>query len=155
CIPKKLLVYASRFRDDFEDAAAYGWSVPAPDFAWPTLIANKDAEIGRLEGVYRANLQRAGVELLKGRPRILHRHTVLLEGEDRTLQARVILVAVGGHPEVPKLPGAHLAITSNEAFNLTALPKSILIVGGGYIAVEFAGIFNGLGSETTLVYRRE
>src|SRR5262249_33232440 len=122
---------------------------------WPTLIANKDAEISRLEGIYRANLERAGVGLFPSRARLLDRHTVRLEPDGRTIEARVILLAVGGHPQMPSLPGAHLAITSNEAFHLPELPKSILIVGGGYIAVEFAGIFNGLGVATTLIYRRE
>jgi glutathione reductase (NADPH) len=154
CVPKKLLVYASRFRDDFEDAPHFGWNLAAPGFDWGRLIANKDAEISRLEGIYRANLMRAGVELLAGRARLLDRHTVAVEG-GRTIKARVILIAVGSRPQVPDLPGAHLAITSNEAFHLEALPKSILIVGGGYIAVEFAGIFSGLGVETTILYRRE
>jgi len=153
CVPKKLLVYASRFRDDFEDAAGFGWSLSEPSFDWPTLIANKDAEIARLEGLYRAGLERAGVTILQARAELADAHTVTVQPGNRRLTARFILVATGGRPVVPEVPGAGHAITSNEAFHLESLPKSILIVGGGYIAVEFAGIFSGLGVDTTLVYR--
>jgi len=153
CVPKKLLVYASRFRDDFEDAVGFGWSLPKPAFDWPTLIAGKDAEIARLEGLYRAGLERAGVAVLKARARLADAHTLTLEPGTRQITARTILVATGGCPMLPQVPGASHAITSNEAFQLDALPKSILVVGGGYIAVEFAGIFSGLGVDTTLVYR--
>ena len=153
CVPKKLLVYASRFRDEFEDAAGFGWSVEPGTFDWPTLIANKDAEIARLEGLYRAGLERAGVALIHARAELTDAHTLIVQPGGRKLTARVVLVATGGRPLVPDAPGAGHAITSNEAFHLQTLPKSILIVGGGYIAVEFACIFNGLGVDTTLVYR--
>ncbi|TMJ76438.1 MAG: glutathione-disulfide reductase [Alphaproteobacteria bacterium] len=153
CVPKKLLVYASRFRDDFEDAAGFGWSVSPPSFDWPTLIANKDAENARLEGLYRSGLERAGVTIMQARAELADAHTLTVQPGDRKVTARTVLVATGGHPVVPDVPGAGHAITSNEAFHLEALPKSILIVGGGYIAVEFACIFNGLGVDTTLLYR--
>jgi glutathione reductase (NADPH) len=153
CVPKKLFVYASRFRDEFEDAPGFGWSLTAPQFDWPTLVANKDAEIARLEGLYRSGLQKAGVEVLKGRAELLDANTVLVEPDARRIEARVILIAAGGRPTLPELPGIHHAITSNEAFQLERLPSSILIAGGGYIAVEFASIFHGLGVATTLVYR--
>jgi glutathione reductase (NADPH) len=153
CVPKKLLVYASRFRDDFEDAAGFGWSVSPPSFDWPALIANKDAEITRLEGLYRQGLERAGVTIMQARAELADAHTLTVQPGNRKVTARIILVATGGRPVVPDVPGAGHAITSNEAFHLDALPKSILIVGGGYIAVEFACIFNGLGVDTTLLYR--
>jgi glutathione reductase (NADPH) len=155
CVPKKLMVYASRFRDEFEDAEGFGWSLRAPTFDWPTLIANKDREIARISGVYKANLERAGVKLFDARAELVGRNTVRIQPGNRTLTAATILVATGGRPVVPDLPGAGHAITSNEAFQLEALPASIVIVGGGYIAVEFACIFNGLGAETTLLYRAE
>jgi len=155
CIPKKLLVYASRFRDEFEDAAGFGWRVEPGRFDWPTLVANKDAEIARLEGVYRANLERAGVAIFQARAELTDRNTVVIQPGGRQVRARTILIATGGRPFVPQTPGAGHAITSNEAFHLEALPSSIVIAGGGYIALEFAGIFNGLGVETTLVYRGE
>ena len=153
CVPKKLFVYASRFRDDFEDAAGFGWSLAPPRFDWPTLVANKDAEINRLEGLYRSNLRNAGVEVLHARAELIDAHTVRLSPGGRTFKARTILIATGGHPTRLDLPGAHYAITSNEAFHLAQLPPSIVIVGGGYIAIEFASIFHGLGVETTLLYR--
>jgi len=153
CVPKKLLVYASRFRDDFEDAAGFGWSVSPRSFDWPTLIANKDAEIARLEGLYRSGLERAGVTIMQARAELADAHTLTVQPGNLKVTARTVLVATGGHPVVPDVPGAGHAITSNEAFHLDALPKSILIVGGGYIAVEFACIFSGLGVDTTLLYR--
>ena len=153
CIPKKLLVYASRFRDEFEDAQGFGWSLRTPSFDWPTLIANKDKEIERISGVYKSNLERAGVHLFSARAELIDRNTVRIQPGDRTVRAKTILIATGGRPVVPDLPGAGHAITSNEAFHLERMPSSIVIVGGGYIAVEFAGIFNGLGAETTLLYR--
>ncbi len=153
CVPKKLFVYASRFRDEFEDAAGFGWSVEEPTFDWPTLVANKDAEITRLEGLYRTGLERAGVTILQARAELVDPHTVVVQPGGRKTTARHILIATGGRPVVPDVPGAGHAITSNEAFHLDSLPKSIVIVGGGYIAVEFAGIFSGLGVETTLLYR--
>jgi glutathione reductase (NADPH) len=153
CVPKKLLVYASRFRDEFEDAAGFGWTVSPPSFDWPSLIASKDAEIARLEGLYKQGLERAGVTLLQARAELTDAHTLNLQPGNRKITARIILVATGGRPAVPEVPGAGHAITSNEAFHLEELPKSIVIVGGGYIAVEFAGIFSGLGVDTTLLYR--
>ena len=153
CVPKKLLVYASRFRDDFEDSAGFGWTVDGARFDWPTLIANKDKEIARLEGLYRRTVGNAGATAFDTRATIAGPNTVALAGDGRKVTARVILVATGGHPVKPGIPGAEHAITSNEAFHLKELPASIMIVGGGYIAVEFAGIFNGLGARTTLVYR--
>jgi glutathione reductase (NADPH) len=155
CVPKKLLVYASRFRDDFEDSAGFGWTVDGASFDWPTLIANKDKEIARLEGIYRRNVGNAGAKALDTRATIADPNTVVLAADGRKVTARYILVATGGRPVKPDIPGAELAITSNEAFHLKELPPSILIVGGGYIAVEFAGIFTGLGARTTLLYRGE
>jgi glutathione reductase (NADPH) len=153
CVPKKLLTYAAHFREDFEDAAGYGWSVPPATFSWPALIAAKNREIARLEGVYENLLAKAGATLVKGRARLLDAHTV--EIGDTRYRAKHILVATGGWPVKPGIPGAEHAITSNEAFELPALPRRVLMVGGGYIAVEFAGIFHGLGAQVTLSYRGE
>ena len=154
CVPKKLLVYASRFADEFEDAAGFGWTVPEPTFDWATLIANKDKEIDRLEKAYTANLDRAKVEIVKSRAVLVDPHTVKLTATGETVRAKHILIATGGWPSLGKdIEGREHVISSNEAFHLKELPKRILIQGGGYIAVEFAGIFNGLGSEVTLVYR--
>ncbi len=156
CVPKKLLVYASRFADEFEDAAGFGWTVGAPTFDWATLIANKDREIDRLEAAYTSNLDRAKVEIVKSRAVIVDPHTVKLTATGETVRAERILIATGGAPSLGKdIEGREHVISSNEAFHLKELPKRILIQGGGYIAVEFAGIFNGLGSEVTLVYRGE
>ncbi|HEY5217867.1 MAG TPA: glutathione-disulfide reductase [Pseudolabrys sp.] len=155
CVPKKLLVYAARFSHEFEDAAGYGWTVPEPTFHWPTLIANKDREIARLEAAYTATLERFNVKLLKDRAVIEDAHTIRLSTGVR-VRAETILVATGGWPHPgPKIPGLEHVISSNEAFHLPELPKRIVIQGGGYIAVEFACIFAGLGSEVTLVYRGE
>ena len=154
CVPKKLLVYASRFADDFEEAAGFGWTVPEPRFDWATLIANKDLEIARLESVYRSNLEKAGVEVIDSRAVIEDAHTVRIVATDERIRAGCILVAVGAHPTLdPPIPNGELAITSNEVFHLERFPERILVVGGGYIAVEFAGIFSGLGSEVTLLHR--
>jgi glutathione reductase (NADPH) len=154
CVPKKLLVYASRFADEFHEAAGFGWTVGATSFDWPTLIANKDKEITRLEGLYAANLARSKVEIIKSRAVLTGPNSVRL-ADGRTVTAKNILIATGGTPKHEAFPGHDLAITSNEAFNLPKLPKRIVVVGGGYIAVEFAGIFHGLGVDTTLVYRGE
>ncbi len=151
CIPKKLLVYAAQFRADFQDAVGYGWAVGEPEFSWSRLIANKNAEIARLELVYVELLEKAGVAILRGTARVVDAHAVELDG--RRICAKHILVATGAHPSLPRIPGIEHAITSNEAFELAALPRRILIVGGGYVAVEFAGIFNGVGSQVTLSYR--
>jgi glutathione reductase (NADPH) len=151
CIPKKLLAYAAHFREDFADAAGFGWSVGEPEFSWPRLIANKNVEIARLEAVYVGLLEKAGVAILRGTARVVDAHAVEVDG--RRITAKYILVATGARPTLPHVPGVEHAITSNEAFELPALPRRILIVGGSYIAVEFAGIFNGLGSQVTLSYR--
>ena len=155
CVPKKLLVYAARFHGEFEDAKGFGWSLEAPQFNWSTLIANKDREIDRLEKAYRGNLERSKVSVIASRAVLEDRHTVRLVKENRTVTAKTILIATGGWPHVPPMPGIEHAITSNEAFHLAQLPESVLVVGGGYIAVEFASIFNGLGVKTTLAYRGE
>jgi glutathione reductase (NADPH) len=154
CVPKKLLVYASRFFHEFEDAAGFGWTVPMPAFDWPTLIANKDKEIARLEGLYAANLDKAGVTTVKSRAVIEDAHTVRLLANGAVVRAEHILIATGGTPDLgPNIPGIERVISSNEAFHLPQLPARILIRGGGYIAVEFACIFAGLGAEVTLGYR--
>ena len=154
CVPKKLLVYASRYADDFEDAAGYGWSVAEPSFEWKTLIANKDREIARLELAYTTNLERAKVAIVKSRAVIEDADTVRLAATGARVRAKTILIATGGAPHLgADIAGLEHVISSNEAFHLDELPKRILIQGGGYIAVEFAGIFNGLGSQVTLVYR--
>ncbi len=155
CVPKKLLVYASKFAEDFEDAVGFGWTSDKVAFDWPTLIANKDKEIDRLNKAYIRNLEAAGAELITSRAVIEDRNTVSVAG-DRKVTARYLLIATGARPFVPRhLPGHELAITSNEAFHLERLPQRICIVGGGYIAVEFAGIFHGLGVETILLCRGE
>ena len=153
CVPKKLLVYASHFADEFEEAAGFGWTVEGARFDWKTLIANKDKEIDRLNGIYIRNLQNAGVEIIESRATLVDLHKVRLEATGREITAERILIAVGGTPFVPELPGIEHAITSNEAFHLDELPRRIVVVGGGYIAVEFAGIFFGLGAETMQLYR--
>jgi glutathione reductase (NADPH) len=154
CVPKKLLHYAAQFAEHFEDAAGYGWTVPEPGFDWPTLIRNKDAEIARLEKVYETGVERAGGTAIHSRAVLTDRHTVRLESEGRTVTADQILIATGGRPNPhAALPGHEHCIFSDQAFDLPALPRAIAIAGGGYIAVEFANIFHGLGVETTLVYR--
>jgi glutathione reductase (NADPH) len=154
CVPKKLLVYASRFSHEFEDAVGYGWTLGKPTFDWPTLIANKDREILRLETAYTANLQNSHVAIEKSRAELEDAHTVRLVATGETVRARTILIATGGapHPGDP-VPGVEHAISSNEALHLPSLPRHILIQGGGYIAVEFACIFAGLGAQVTLIYR--
>jgi glutathione reductase (NADPH) len=155
CVPKKLLVYASRYRDAFEDSRGFGWSIGETAFDWAKLIQAKDAEIARLEGIYRDMLAKAGVRIFTTRASLKGRHEVNLETEGYHVRAKYILIATGGQPFVPGIPGAKLAITSNEAFHLDKLPSSIAIVGGGFIAAEFAGIFSGLGVPVTLLYRGE
>ncbi|MFM1989242.1 MAG: glutathione-disulfide reductase [Pseudomonadota bacterium] len=151
CVPKKLLTYAAHFSQDFEDAAGYGWTVGRPEFSWPALKAAKDREIARLEGVYRSLLKGSGVDEVDGRAVVVDPHTVEVAG--RRITARHLLVATGGAPLRPAFPGAELCITSNEAFELAELPRRVLVVGGGYIAVEFSGIFRGLGAAVTLACR--
>ena len=155
CTPKKLLVYASRFAEEFEDAIGFGWTSEKVSFDWSTLIENKDKEIDRLNKAYIKGLDNAGAEIIMERATIVDPHAVQL-ASGRKITAKYILVATGATPFVPQhLPGRELAITSNEAFHLERLPRRMVIVGGGYIAIEFAGIFNGLGVETVLIYRGE
>jgi len=151
CIPKKLLVYASHYGGDFADAAAYGWDVGPRRFDWARLIANKDKEIARLNGVYGSILEKNGVETLSGTARVLDAHTIEIDG--RRITARYLLIATGGVPFVPEGPGSELAITSDQIFALPERPARALIVGGGYIAVEFTGILHGMGSHVTQIYR--
>jgi glutathione reductase (NADPH) len=154
CVPKKLLVYAARYADDFEDAAGYGWTVAQPSFDWSKLIANKDREIARLELAYTTALERAGVKIVKSRAILEDAHTVRLVADGAKVRAKNILIGTGAAPHLgAEIAGLKHVISSNEAFHLDELPPRILIQGGGYIALEFAGIFNGLGSEVTLVYR--
>ncbi|MGC6511726.1 MAG: glutathione-disulfide reductase [Parvibaculales bacterium] len=153
CVPKKLFVYASHYAEDFHEAEGFGWTVGETSFDWPTLVANKDAEIDRLNKIYIKNAEAAGVEIIQACAELLDRNTIAIDG--RELTAKYILLAPGATPFIPDIPGAEYAISSNEAFHLEALPEQIIIVGGGYIAVEFAGIFNGLGVDVTLVYRGE
>ncbi len=151
CVPKKLYSYASHFSSDFKDSEAFGWSVLEPEFNWDTLRDNKTSEISRLNGIYNSILENAGVVVINGHGKITGPNSVEVGGE--TYNANKILIATGGWPFVPDFSGSEYAITSNDVFDLEHFPKSILIVGGGYIAVEFAGIFAGLGAETTLSYR--
>ena len=151
CVPKKLLSYAAHFHEEFEDAAGFGWKVDGAQFDWARLIANKDAEIARLEKIYITLLDGAGVDIHRGHARLLDPNTV--EVDDKILQAETILIATGGHPVYPPGHGWDLAISSNEAFHLDALPGHITVYGGGYIACEFASIFNGFGAKVTQVYR--
>jgi len=154
CVPKKLFVYASQVSEHLADAAGYGWTVKPASFDWPTLLANKDREIERLEGIYKSNVERAGGVTFNSRATLVDAHTIRLDGGDRVVTADQILIATGGRPAGhPALPGHKLCISSNEAFHLDRFPKAVLIEGGGYIAVEFANIFHGLGADVTLVYR--
>ncbi|MFT5420593.1 MAG: glutathione reductase (NADPH) [Candidatus Endobugula sp.] len=153
CVPKKLFVYGSQFAKEFTAAKGFGWTVGEANFDWPTLRDNKTKEIERLNSVYDSMLNKAGVEIIHGRGTLVDAHTVAVDGKQYT--AERILVAVGGWPLVPNIPGKEHIISSNEVFYLDDFPKKVIVVGGGYIAVEFAGIFNGLGSETHLVYRGE
>ena len=151
CVPKKMMVYAAHYHEDFADSASYGWDTTVNGFNWQTLIQNKDNEIDRLNGIYENLLKNAGVEVLYGTASLVNEHTVAV-GE-QNIHADKILIASGGTPFMPAIPGAEHAISSNEVFHLEQQPKSAIVVGGGYIAVEFAGIFNGIGTDTTLVYR--
>ena len=154
CIPKKFMVYASEVTHQLQMARDFGWEgCESPTFSWPTFLERKDVEIARLSGIYVRNLANAGAELIHGRAELRDAHTVEIVGKDQTVTADKLLIAVGGWPWKPDFPGAEHVISSNEAFHLPELPKRILVVGGGYIAVEFAGIFNGLGVDTTLLYR--
>ena len=153
CVPKKLLSYAAHFHEEFEDAAGYGWDVGETRFSWSRLIENKDREINRLNQVYLGLLENSGVKLFPTHGRLLDSHRVQL-GED-IVSAEKILIATGARPWVPEIPGAELSITSDEAFHLESLPQSVVVIGGGFIACEFAGIFNGLGAKVVQVYRGE
>jgi len=153
CIPKKLLVYASEFSEAFEDSAGFGWTTGERRFDWNKLVANKNGDITRLNGVYENLLINASVKILRSRARIVDAHTIAVGGERVT--AKYILVATGGWPTAPRIPGADFAITSNEAFYLGRMPERIVIVGGGYIGLEFAGIFHGLGARVTVIHRGE
>jgi glutathione reductase (NADPH) len=154
CVPKKFMVYASEFSAMFKEAEGYGWSKIDSVFDWKRFLAAKDVEIGRLSGIYASNLAKAGADLVHAKARLVDAHTVELVGKNKTVTADIILIATGGRVSIPAgLEGIEYAISSNEAFHLEELPKRIMVVGGGYIAVEFAGIFNGLGVDTTLVYR--
>src|SRR3984885_3742050 len=155
CVPKKLLVYASHFHQDIEDAAGFGWTIPSASFDWPTLIANKDKEIARLEAAYTTNVEKSGARVVKTRAVFEDAHTLrLATGE--AVRSKYILIATGGAPNHgPANPGIEHVISSNEVFHLAALPKRILIQGGGYIALEFACIFAGFGCDVTVVYRGE
>ncbi|WP_058544514.1 glutathione-disulfide reductase [Pseudomonas fluorescens] len=151
CVPKKLLVYGAHYAEDFEQASAYGWTAGEASFDWATLIANKDREINRLNGIYRNLLVNSGVVLHEGHARLTGPNEVEINGQRYT--SRHILIATGGWPVIPDIPGREHAISSNEAFFLKDLPKRVIVVGGGYIAVEFAGIFHGMGAQTSLLYR--
>jgi glutathione reductase (NADPH) len=153
CVPKKLFVIGSHIHQEIEDAAGFGWSIPPVTFDWPTLVANKDKEIARLEAIYTTNLDKSGVEIVKARAVLEDAHTLRLSS-GRTVTAGTILVATGGAPNHgPAIPGIEHVISSNEAFHLKELPKRVVIQGGGYIALEFAGIFAGFGSDVTVIYR--
>ncbi len=154
CVPKKLFVYAARYADMLDLAPGFGWTLEGT-FDWPTLVANKDKEIARLESAYTAGVEKAGGTIFKDRAVLTGPNSARLLGSGKELTARYILVATGGHPHKPDIPGAEFGLTSNEIFHLEALPHSILIEGGGYIAVEFATIFSGLGVPTTIIYRGE
>ena len=153
CIPKKLLSHAAHFSQLAEEAKGFGWQLDKSQFDWPTLIANKDREIERLNGVYAKMLAGAGVNVIQGRATLSGPNSVLVNGQ--TLHARHVLIATGGTPSLPDIPGVEHAISSNEAFHLKELPRRVVVVGGGYIAVEFASIFHGLGAETTLLHRSQ
>src|SRR5579863_7979873 len=155
CVPKKLLVYASHIHHEIEDAAGFGWTIPQAAFDWPTLIANKDKEIARLEAAYTANVEKAGARVLKTRAEFVDANTLRLASGE-TVRSKYVLIATGGAPNHgAAIPGIEHVISSNEAFHLPSLPRRILIQGGGYIALEFACIFAGFGSDVTVVYRGE
>jgi glutathione reductase (NADPH) len=154
CVPKKLMVYASHFSEMFEDAKGFGWEVGESFFSWEKLIHGKNSEINRLSVIYEKNLLASQVQVYKGHASLVDEHTVLIEGEiTKRLTAKYILIATGGRPVLPPIPGIEFAISSNEVFHLKKQPKRVLIVGAGYIGLEFAGIFYGLGSQVTVVHR--
>ena len=151
CVPKKLMVYAANYQDEFKLSRSFGWDVEAKGFDWTTLIDNKNTEIERLNGIYEKLLVGSGVKLLNGHAKLVDAHTVDVDGKQYT--AKHILVAVGGWPQVPDIPGREHVTDSNQVFFLKEQPKRVLVIGGGYIAVEFASVFHGLGSQTQLAYR--
>ncbi len=151
CIPKKLFSYASHFSNELQDAAGYGWAIDSTSFDWKTLLSNKNREIERLNGIYEALLKNPGAEIIRGHAKLLSKNSVIVN--DKSYTAETILIAVGGKPEIPDFPGKQHVVSSDEAFFLEKLPESVLVVGGGYIAVEFASIFNGLGCKTSQFYR--
>ncbi len=153
CVPKKLLVYASRFAQDFENAKGFGWDMAKPAFNWQKLVAAKEQEITRLEGIYTRTQNNAGVRVVKSKAVLHDAHHVRIETTGELIKAKNILIATGCRPNMPAIQGIEHAISSNEAFDLPHFPKRIVIAGGGYIAVEFASIFAGLGAEVTLIYR--
>ena len=153
CVPKKLFVIGSHVRHEIEDAAGFGWTIPEASFDWPTLVANKDREIARLEGIYTTNVEKSGAQVVKARAVLEDAHTLRLS-DGKRVTAKTILIATGGRPNHgPEIPGIEHVISSDEAFHLTEMPKRIVIQGGGYIALEFAGIFKGYGAEVTVIYR--
>ncbi len=151
CVPKKIFSYASHFGDDFEDAVGFGWNAERPSFEWERLLAHKNAEIARLNGIYQRIMDNHGVDVLRGHARLIDPHTVDVDGQ--TYTAKTVLIATGGRPRVPPIEGGNLGCSSDAMFHLKALPKRLVVAGGGYIAVEFAGIMSGLGVEVTLVHR--
>src|SRR5260370_37568045 len=153
CVPKKLLVYGAQFADAFADAAGSGWTVGRPSFDWPALIAAKNKELDRLEQIYITMLKNSGVEIVEGRGVLVDPHTIEVAG--RRVTAETILIATGGHPTVPDIPGIAHVLSSNEALDLPELPRKIVIVGGGYIAVELAIILRGFGAEGCEIIRRK
>ena len=152
CVPKKLMVNAADFQDFFEDSRGFGWNIEGASFSWKTFVKNKNIEIDRLENIYYKNLENSGVKIYGSKARLLSPNSIELE-DGTVCQSKIILIATGGQPFVPSFPGKEYAITSNEVFDLDKLPARMLIVGGGYIASEFAGIFNGMGVKTTQIYR--
>ena len=153
CVPKKLFVYASRFSDTFDEAAEFGWRLSVPHFDWPSLVAAKDREITRLEGLYGTGQEGAGVEVVRSRAVLEDAHTVRLLEDCRRVRARTILIATGARPELPPFDGIELGITSDGVFDLKTFPRKLVIGGAGYIAMEFAGLFAALGSDVTVVCR--
>jgi glutathione reductase (NADPH) len=151
CVPKKLFVYAAQFKDHFQSAAGFGWTVGKSTFSWPSLIKNKDQEIGRLQAIYGNQLQQSGAEIITGKAHVLDAHTVSVDNKEYS--AERLVIATGGWPSVPDIPGKQYVLTSNEMFFLKKLPKNIIIAGGGYIAAEFASILQGLGVNITLCHR--
>ena len=153
CVPKKLFVYASHFPDEFADAKGFGWSIEHATFDWPSLRDTVQREVGRLSAIYAGNLERAGAELIQSRAVLEDPHTIHLKATGRSVTAKTVLIATGAWPFLPDVEGREHMISSNEAFTLPKLPRSMAIIGGGYIGVEFASIFHGMGVDVTQIYR--